>query len=182
MGHARVDGGQVSTAGRGGHGQNQQMDLFAKPRTRPRRPRCLYHSLVTDTVPNGRCLEWKWAQNGYGYGQFKMNNQYFRAHRFFWERAYGPIPPGLDLDHVCRNRLCVNPPHLEPVTRSENLHRGNTGAVAIYPKVKTCPICGVDFQTHVDRRSRQKACGVVCGKKLAPLMRRRRRDERQAVS
>ena len=46
------------------------------------------------------------------------------AHRFAYEMLVGPIPEGLDLDHLCRVRHCVNPNHLEPVTRSENLRRG----------------------------------------------------------
>lgn len=46
------------------------------------------------------------------------------AHRFAYETYIGPIPDGLDLDHLCRNRSCVNPHHLEPVTRRENLRRG----------------------------------------------------------
>src|SRR5699024_1617461 len=45
------------------------------------------------------------------------------AHRVSYETFAGPIPEGLDLDHLCRNRSCVNPEHLEPVTRSENLRR-----------------------------------------------------------
>jgi len=48
------------------------------------------------------------------------------AHRISYELLKGDIPEGLDLDHLCRNRGCVNPDHLEPVTRKENLLRGNT--------------------------------------------------------
>lgn len=46
------------------------------------------------------------------------------AHRAVFEAHRGPIPTGLDLDHLCRVRACVNPEHLEPVTRGENLRRG----------------------------------------------------------
>ncbi|MGH2838441.1 MAG: HNH endonuclease [Thermoleophilaceae bacterium] len=46
------------------------------------------------------------------------------AHRFFWEQAKGPVPDGLVLDHLCGNRACVNPEHLEVVTRGVNTRRG----------------------------------------------------------
>lgn len=50
------------------------------------------------------------------------------AHRVAYEQARGPIPEGLELDHLCRNRACVNPDHLEPVTHRENLLRADTFA------------------------------------------------------
>ena len=46
------------------------------------------------------------------------------SHRAYWERLHGKVPPGHDLDHLCRNRRCVNPDHLEPVTRKQNNRRG----------------------------------------------------------
>lgn len=69
---------------------------------------------------------WLWtgtiAPNGYGYFAIKGRSQ--QAHRVAYELLVGPIPDGLDLDHLCRVRACVNPDHLEPVTRSENNRRG----------------------------------------------------------
>lgn len=59
-----------------------------------------------------------------GYGVFNLNGKVVQAHRFNYERFRGPIPPGLVLDHLCRNPACVNPEHLEPVTDRENLRRG----------------------------------------------------------
>lgn len=72
------------------------------------------------------CWLWAGATNGVGYGVIGRGgrgsgNAY--AHRLSYEWAKGPIPEGLDLDHLCRNRACVNPDHLEPVTRSVNLSR-----------------------------------------------------------
>jgi len=50
-----------------------------------------------------------------------------RVHRVVWELLVGPIPEGLELDHLCRVRICCNPDHLEPVTHRENLRRGAHG-------------------------------------------------------
>lgn len=47
------------------------------------------------------------------------------AHRAMYEQVIGPIPEGMDLDHLCRQPRCINPDHLEPVTRAKNLQRGN---------------------------------------------------------
>lgn len=74
--------------------------------------------------PNSGCWLWVGAMNSGGYGSFSMNGKSIKPHRFAYERYVGPIPAGLDLDHLCRVRCCVNPAHLEPVARQENALRG----------------------------------------------------------
>lgn len=69
------------------------------------------------------CHVWKRATAN-GYGRMFHNGRLRPAHRVFWEAVNGSIPTGKCLDHLCRNRRCVNPAHLEVVTQEENVHRG----------------------------------------------------------
>jgi hypothetical protein len=78
---------------------------------------------------SGDCWEWTAGRTTMGYGAFKYKH-YSLAHRFAYELLVGPIAGNLVLDHLCRNRICVNPDHLEPVTLEENIRRGVAGKVA----------------------------------------------------
>ena len=64
-----------------------------------------------------------------GYGTIQINHgkkaRRMAAHKFAWEQRYGAVPVGLELDHLCRNKLCVNTAHLEAVTHIENVRRGS---------------------------------------------------------
>ena len=80
------------------------------------------------------CWVWTGAKSKLGYGSFmvyKHNHvqKNIMAYRFSYESAKGKIPEGLDIDHLCRNPACVNPDHLEAVTRKVNIQRGKTSAL-----------------------------------------------------
>jgi len=74
---------------------------------------------------DGDCWLWRGASNGKGYGKYWHAGRMVYAHRFSYEQHHGEIPVGLVLDHTCRNRACVNPMHLEPVSVRENTIRGH---------------------------------------------------------
>lgn len=90
--------------------------------------------------PNSGCWLWLAAASSLGYGYF-FDGKLKLAHRVSYEMHVGPIPDGLDLDHLCRNPSCVNPDHLEPVTRKENINRGIVAQVhrVRYAKITHCP-------------------------------------------
>lgn len=73
--------------------------------------------------PNTGCWLWTGAINGSGYGQLFMNGRLMQAHEFSYSMKNGPVADGLELDHLCRTRLCVNPDHVEPVSHHENMLR-----------------------------------------------------------
>lgn len=76
--------------------------------------------------PNSGCWLWMGAINKQtGYGAFGKRRKVYSAHRISYEIHKGEIPAGLEIDHLCRVRCCVNPDHLEAVTSRENTLRGS---------------------------------------------------------
>lgn len=107
------------------------------------------------------CWCWVGTKNEKGYGRFWLDGKHVYTHRFSYQLYKGFIPKGLQLDHLCRNRGCCNPDHLEAVTLQENIRRGNGD----YNKFKThCPQ-GHEYNeenTHI-RKTGHRDCRV-CNK------------------
>jgi len=92
--------------------------------------------LVDGPLPT-QCWMWMAGCDKCGYGRFSDHRRYLGAHRFSYKILKGNIPDRYELDHLCKNRRCVNPFHTEPVTHTENVTRSDAG---IWQREKThCP-------------------------------------------
>jgi hypothetical protein len=110
---------------------------MAKTGPKPVPPAVRFWRFVRKDGPlwNGTpCWPWIGGKDRTGYGRFAVSKRPYvqtAASRFAYELLVGPIPEGFDIDHLCRNRICVNPQHLEPVTRQENILRGAHSALRV---------------------------------------------------
>ena len=117
------------------------------------------------TAPPGvdpKCWEWTGARDSNGYGHFRLPGSprgvgVVSAHCFAWELAHGPMPGDSEPDHLCKNRGCVNPAHLELVPHRENALRGS-GPTARNARKTHCKR-GHEFtpeNTYVDSEGRRR--------------------------
>lgn len=123
------------------------------------------------------CWEWQGYVNAKGYGRFSPRpGVTVQAHRFAYQLDHGEIPDSLQLDHLCRNRRCVRPIHLEPVTNRTNVLRGE-GFAAVNAEKAVC-VNGhpfTDANTVLDRRGWRRC--LICKKASSREHFRRKRAE-----
>lgn len=139
-------------------------------RKTPVRTSCTVDQVLEQYVSyreDGACWPWLGSQNDKGYGSACIQGRCGRAHRLIYEFLVGPVPQGLELDHLCRNRLCVNPAHMEPVTHRENVRRA---------KIKTHCKFGhplVDAKIRIKPNGSMSRDCVECNRRRARAQQRR---------
>ena len=131
----------------------------------------------TKVDTGGPCWEWTGARGRHGYGNFGDNGKTWRAHRWAYERLVGQIAAGLTLDHLCRNRACVNPDHLDPCTQQANNSRvPNFGH---RPKKMECKwghsLSGDNL--YVQKKTGYRYCRTCSNARRTAYMERRRSAE-----
>lgn len=86
----------------------------------------------------GDCWVWTAGRDAKGYGRVRWNGENRLAYRVAWQLLVGPVPDGLQIDHLCRNPACCNPAHLEPVTMQENIRRGKPNNATRWATIHEC--------------------------------------------
>ena|SRR5215831_11213550 len=146
-------------------------------------PRDLWKWIYLPDKENS-CWEWAGKPKSNGYGSITIKRKPHIAHRVIYEFSIGKIQDGMELDHLCRNRICVNPNHLEPVTHLENMLRG-VGIVAVASRKTHCPkghpLSGDNLHPYYLKRGHRqcKICHMENCRKAAARQHARERLERE---
>jgi hypothetical protein len=112
---------------------------------------------LSRTVRMGDCLIWQGCVQRSGYGQVTWNQRRWLLHRAMWTALRGPIPADLTIDHLCRERLCVNVEHMEVVTMTENVLR-NDSPPSRNARKERCPTCSGEYKVDCQGKRRCQPC------------------------
>jgi len=130
------------------------------------------------------CWDWQKYVAPHGYGEIVYMGEKWNVHRLAWEMFRGPIEPGLTIDHLCRNRRCLNPDHLEPVSMKENLARGISPS-ALNAKKTHCahghPLSGINLRIKGAERVCIE-CSRISWRKSEPKRKAKRAAYYQCVA
>lgn len=160
------------------HSAETRRRIGAGVRATPRRRIPVSERLWEKVEIVGTCWLWTARPSKNGYGGISLGGQRaprVYAHRLAYELLVGPIPPGLVLDHLCFNKLCVNPDHLEPVTAAENTRRwsrtkeecarvrGQAGVVVPFKldRAPRCRVCREKLPRGCPQGGRCSACRAL---------------------
>jgi hypothetical protein len=99
--------------------------------------------------PETNCWNWQLSTNSNGYGMINIEGTHRKAATVYYEFYKGRVPIGLSLDHLCRNRKCINPDHLEPVSNAENIRRGKNAKLnfTAVQEIKSLQASGLDMKS-----------------------------------
>lgn len=136
---------------------------------------------VKGVTPDGPCWLWTGYRSDRGYGRVCIPNKAKCGyiHRVVYELLVGPIPAGLQLDHLCRQHACCNPAHLEPVTGKVNCERGSKATKTHCPQ--NHPYSGDNLRIHVDKRGYHRRICVTCNREKCAAHRSKRREYREST-
>lgn len=109
------------------------------------------------------CLEWTGGESAQGYGRFKLNGRFLAPYRIALVLKQGhDIPPGMVVDHLCRNPRCVNAEHLEAVTVAENTRRGESPRAKATARILLLGVCRRGHDLRVHGHERNDYAGIRC--------------------
>jgi hypothetical protein len=131
--------------------------------------------------PNG-CWQWTAHLSPKGYPRFRVGRKIVRAHRFAYETHRGPIPDDKVIDHLCRNRGCVNPDHMEVTTNRENCCRGEHPHIIAWRENRCTRGHPFDDQNTQWKKRKDGRLERRCAECSRQYQRARRQAERQAAA
>lgn len=142
-GHAGCDRGQSTKGYCSAHYMQWRRTGHTWPLFMPSPP--ISTRILARATREDDCLRWTGYTMANGYGVISWHDSRWLVHRAIWTESMGPIPEGLTIDHLCRNRACVNVAHMEVVTRAENSERGG-GLPAAWAKYRERTHCKHDHE------------------------------------
>lgn len=146
------------------HGRRERVNAqpavnlnWREPMPRKYKGKSVHENLVAHLKIGNECWIWAGCLDGQGYSIIHAGGSRYFAYRAIYEMVYGPIPKELEIDHLCHNRKCVRPDHLEAVTHAENMRRS-----AVYKQWTQCakghPLRGENLAPSNGGRFRCRTC------------------------